>query len=148
MGVLWLFVSGVVGLFLLLRGRSGVRRATTEPMRWSEIYRSGMDHTGPDITRTKRWTKESPPDYYDLLGVTPQTSPQQVERQYRRRAAQLHPDRFFQDPLKRAQAERDLRALNEAISVLRDPDHRASYDATYDPKPIHSRILRGSQTSH
>lgn len=147
MGTLGLFVSAIVDPILFWRAWSGPHHVTAEPMRWSEIYGSSRENVNQDTGKTNRWMKAALPDYYSLLGVTSDASLQQVERQYRLRAAQLHPDRFFQDPVKHAEAERDLKLLIEAVTALRDPVHRAAYDATYAPKPIHSRILRVSQAS-
>ncbi|MGH2441584.1 MAG: J domain-containing protein [Chloroflexota bacterium] len=69
-------------------------------------------------------------DHYGALGVPPDASLQAIERAYRRTVAQLHPDKHFQDPKKRAQAESDLKRVNQAMHILRDPERRALYDAS------------------
>lgn len=68
-------------------------------------------------------------DYYDLLGVNWDASAEEIERAYRQRAARVHPDRYFSDPQLRLRAEKKLKQLNAAMSVLRDPANRAKYDA-------------------
>ncbi|HEX8918865.1 MAG TPA: DnaJ domain-containing protein [Chloroflexota bacterium] len=69
------------------------------------------------------------PDYYSLLGLERGASDAQIEQAYRRHAALIHPDRFYDDPERREQAEAKLKQLNAAMQVLRDPLMRARYDA-------------------
>ena len=61
------------------------------------------------------------PDYYAILGASEDASPREIERLYKRQAHQRHPDR--------GGAEEDMKALNEAYSVLRNDDARKQYDA-------------------
>jgi DnaJ-class molecular chaperone len=68
-------------------------------------------------------------NYYDVLGVEPSATQDDLRRAYYRRAQLLHPDRHAgaaKDVV--AEAERSLRELNEAWSVLRDPQQRHRYD--------------------
>ena len=68
-------------------------------------------------------------DLYGLLGVAPDADAGEVARAYRRRLREVHPDtsaRLTDGP---ESAQADLRALQEAYAVLRDPDRRAGYDA-------------------
>jgi DnaJ-domain-containing protein 1 len=69
-------------------------------------------------------------DHYSLLGVRPDASKEEIERAFRRYAADVHPDRFFDDPARQAQAEEKLKQLNAVMQILRDPDLRAAYDAS------------------
>lgn len=64
------------------------------------------------------------PDYYALLGVSPDADADVVRRAYRKAALQLHPDRNGGSP---AAGERML-LVNEAWSALRDAGRRAEYD--------------------
>ena len=74
--------------------------------------------------------------HYDVLGIAPAATPDELKSAYRRLAMRLHPDRHAQDPpAERAQREAALRRLNEAYRVLRDADRRRAYDATLRPKP-------------
>ena len=68
-------------------------------------------------------------DHYALLGLNQDATLEEIERAYRRHAALIHPDRFFDDPVRRAEAERKLKQLNAVMEVLRDPLRRAKYDA-------------------
>eukprot|EP00898_Chlorokybus_atmophyticus_P007694 jgi/Chlat1/7926/Chrsp68S07362 len=62
--------------------------------------------------------------YYDLLGVTPNASPEEIKRSYYILARQLHPDKNPDDP----DANARFQAIGEAYQVLCDPDLRAKYD--------------------
>ena len=62
-------------------------------------------------------------DYYEILQVPPTASADEIRRAYRRRIAEVHPDKpNVGDP-------ELARTLEEARSVLLDPVARAQYDA-------------------
>ncbi|MBB1126218.1 DnaJ C-terminal domain-containing protein [Thiospirillum jenense] len=63
-------------------------------------------------------------DYYRILGVTRDATPEQIKRAYRKLAHKYHPD-----VSKEAQAERRFKEINEAHEALKDPEKRAAYDA-------------------
>jgi molecular chaperone DnaJ len=63
-------------------------------------------------------------DYYEILGVDPSASDEEVKRQYRRLAMKYHPDRNPGD----REAEDHFKAAAEAYSVLSDPERRRVYD--------------------
>jgi hypothetical protein len=69
-------------------------------------------------------------DYYTLLGLDHSASDREILRAYRKHAAQIHPDKFFDDPERRHLAEEKLTQLNLAMQVLRDPQRRALYDGS------------------
>jgi hypothetical protein len=71
------------------------------------------------------------PDYYEILGVLPTASTQEIDTAYRRCAARVHPDQYFADQDRRAEAEKALKKINAAVQVLRDPSRRARYDARH-----------------
>lgn len=64
-------------------------------------------------------------DYYEVLGVSRDASPEEIKRAYRKKAKELHPDK---NPNARAQAEAKFKQVAEAYEVLSDPDKRAQYD--------------------
>lgn len=67
--------------------------------------------------------------YYDLLGVPPEASAEQIRAAYRTLVQLFHPDRLSHlKPESRAFAEERLKALNQAYEVLGDPARRAMYD--------------------
>jgi molecular chaperone DnaJ len=64
-------------------------------------------------------------DYYEVLGVTRDASPEEIKQAYRRKAKQLHPDK---NPDDREKAEQEFKRVAEAYEVLSDPENRAQYD--------------------
>ena len=64
-------------------------------------------------------------DYYQVLGVTREASPEEIKRAYRRKAKEFHPDK---NPKERATAEEEFKQVAESYEVLSDPDKRAQYD--------------------
>ncbi len=62
-------------------------------------------------------------DYYDILGVSRNDSAEDIQRAYRKGARRWHPD-----VNKEAEAEDRFKELNEAHSVLSDPEKRKLYD--------------------
>ncbi|MGA1873084.1 MAG: DnaJ domain-containing protein [Thermoplasmatota archaeon] len=68
-------------------------------------------------------------DYYHLLGVAPNATRKEIKLAYRRMAEVYHPDKLRHLPAKvRKEGEDIMRLLNEAKSVLLDPDKRYLYD--------------------
>ena len=63
-------------------------------------------------------------DYYEVLGVARDASPQDVKKAYRRLAMKYHPDRNPDD----AQAEANFKEAKEAYEIISDEDKRAAYD--------------------
>ena len=64
------------------------------------------------------------PDYYHILGVGRQASPEEIKQAYHRLATHFHPDLHPDN----AEAEACLRSLNQAYAVLKDPQQRMCYD--------------------
>ena len=64
-------------------------------------------------------------DYYKVLSVSENATKQQIKKAYRRLAFQYHPDRNKRDQY----ATEKMKELNEAYSVLGDPQKRREYDA-------------------
>ncbi len=67
----------------------------------------------------------APPNYYDLLGLRPGASPQDIRRAYRDLSKLYHPDTT---QLERAIATAKFQALNEAYATLSSPEKRLTYD--------------------
>lgn len=63
-------------------------------------------------------------DYYEVLGVARQASPEELKRAFRKIAMDSHPDR---NPGDTVAAER-FKEASEAYAVLSDPERRRSYD--------------------
>lgn len=62
-------------------------------------------------------------DYYELLGVSRNASPEDIKSAYRKLALKYHPDRN-----KEPGAEEKFAAINNAYAVLSDAEKRAHYD--------------------
>ena len=63
-------------------------------------------------------------DYYEVLGVGRDATPEQLKKAYRKLAVQFHPDKNPGD----ASAEEKFKELGEAYDVLFDEQKRAAYD--------------------
>lgn len=63
-------------------------------------------------------------DYYEILGVPRNATETEIKRAYRKLALQYHPDRTNGDKT----SEEKFKEINEAYSVLSNPDKRAQYD--------------------
>ncbi len=63
-------------------------------------------------------------DHYDVLGVTRNSTPEEVKAAFRKLAAQHHPDKNPDDP----HASIRFKEINAAYQVLSDSQRRAMYD--------------------
>jgi curved DNA-binding protein len=62
-------------------------------------------------------------DYYKIMGLERDASPDEIKRAYRRLARKYHPD-----VSKEADAEKHFKEVQEAYTVLKDPEKRRAYD--------------------
>jgi len=63
-------------------------------------------------------------DYYEVLGVSKNSSTQDIKKAYRKLAMKYHPDRNKGDK----DAEDKFKKISEAYAVLSDPEKRKQYD--------------------
>jgi hypothetical protein len=77
---------------------------------------------------------DSNKDYYAVLGVDKDASQVDIDRQYKRMAAQRHPDR--------GGSEEQMKLLNEAYGVLKDQGSRRAYDEVRRPRATASSFVR------
>ncbi|MBO4449908.1 MAG: molecular chaperone DnaJ [Clostridiales bacterium] len=65
-----------------------------------------------------------PRDYYEVLGVDKSASDDDIKKAFRQQAKKYHPDLHPGDQ----EAEAKFKEVNEAYSILSDPDKKAKYD--------------------
>jgi hypothetical protein len=68
------------------------------------------------------------PDYYAVLQVHPSADTEVIEAAYRQLMKKHHPDVAGTDPRRVAVHHARSKAINQAFSVLRDPEKRMRYD--------------------
>lgn len=83
------------------------------------------------MTDPRRKSRGVPANPYQVLGVSPYATVDQIRRAYRVSARGCHPD--VNPPEKKAWAEAQMARLNEARGLLTNPIRRAQYDAAHPP---------------
>mmetsp|Transcript_7271 Transcript_7271/g.30920 ORF Transcript_7271/g.30920 Transcript_7271/m.30920 type:complete len:556 (+) Transcript_7271:17-1684(+) len=66
-------------------------------------------------------------DFYSLLGISREASPEDIKRQYYKLVKTFHPDKQG-DEQKKVQANEMFAALTQAFEILSDPERRQVYD--------------------
>ena len=70
-------------------------------------------------------------DYYEILGVSKTSTPEEIKKAYRKIAIQYHPDK---NPGNK-EAEEKFKEAAEAYEVLSDSEQRAQYDRFGHARP-------------
>jgi curved DNA-binding protein len=76
-------------------------------------------------------------NYYKLLGVSKNASPEEIKKAFRKMALKYHPDKNKGDKT----AEERFKEVNEAYAVLSDPEKRRQYD-TFGSTEFHRRFTQ------
>jgi curved DNA-binding protein CbpA len=63
-------------------------------------------------------------DYYEVFGIHPTASPEEIARAHKRLAKEFHPDLHPDKPW----AKERFQEINRAYEVLRDPVRKGEYD--------------------
>jgi curved DNA-binding protein CbpA len=77
-------------------------------------------------------------DHYEVLGVSPKASSDEVKRAYRSLSRLYHPDKagLLSDDEKKRENERRMIALNAAYQILMSPRQRCTYDLSRDAPTV------------
>ena len=68
-------------------------------------------------------------DYYEILGVSKNATPEEMKKAYRKLSMALHPDRQAgKSDAEKKEAEEKFKDVNAAYACLSDPEKRARYD--------------------
>lgn len=67
--------------------------------------------------------------YYELLDISEDATPEQIEKAYKRMASKHHPDK---NPGQEESAAQAFREMKEAYECLSDPERRVIYDESGD----------------
>ena len=73
--------------------------------------------------------------HYDILGVPPDASTEEIKSAYRRLAKEYHPDH-------QPGHSRTFQEIHEAYCVLGDSEKRRHYERERSPRPVRVRIHR------
>ena len=89
------------------------------------------------------------PKYYEVLGVASVASVPEIKQAYKARCMQWHPDRHAASTdEEKALAERNFKALGEALEIMEDPMKRKLYDEGYDKEAIAERAEAARRAAH
>jgi len=70
--------------------------------------------------------------HYETLGIPKEASAERIKRSYRKLVKLYHPDQFPSRSRAQAEAEKQMREINAAYSVLSKPVSRTSYDGKFN----------------
>jgi len=75
-------------------------------------------------------------NYYEILEVNKNATPEEIKRAYRKLALQHHPDK--------GGSKEKFQELGNAYEVLSDPNRRAQYNKDGSTGPFHSSLGIGA----
>ena len=72
-------------------------------------------------------------DYYQILGLNRNATPEEIKKAYRKLALKYHPDRNSESEQTKKIAQRKFEDVSDAYSVLSDPKKKQMFDQGVDP---------------
>ena len=72
-------------------------------------------------------------DYYQILGLNRNATPEEIKKAYRKLALKYHPDRNSESEQSKKIAQRKFEDVSDAYSVLSDPKKKQMFDHGADP---------------
>jgi curved DNA-binding protein CbpA len=85
--------------------------------------------------------RQTQQDYYEVLGIAPDASLEEIKRAYHRQAFQCHPDRNWENE----EAHEEMERINEAFAVLSDPIKRREFDLPRGYGRMAPKFKKGSK---
>ena len=138
------FAIAIIGIFLFLARDIILRKKTeydkenleSKKEKTYEKYHSdwGDDYEEIGSRRNSKEDKEfreakrneDLPDYYEVLEVQRDATPEEIKKKFRELAKKTHPDKTKED------SEEEMTLLNKAYEVLSDEETRKKYDTYLD----------------
>ena len=72
-------------------------------------------------------------DYYKILGINKNATPEEIKKAYKKMAIKYHPDRNGESEQTKKVAQRKFQDVSDAYSVLSDPKKKEMFDQGVDP---------------
>jgi DnaJ family protein C protein 7 len=94
------------------------------------------------IKEAKAQQKKNKKDYYKILGLEKTASADDIRKAYRKMAVKWHPNRNNSGTEEeKKQAEKQFKLINEANTILTDPQKKQIYDNGGDPDDPNGKYL-------
>jgi len=134
------FAVAVIGLFLFLARDIILRRKTSYDKEeleskkdktfekyhsdWGDDYEElgHRSNTKEDKEFREALNNDELPNYYEIIGVEKNATPEEIKKKFRELAKKTHPDKTKKD------SEEEMAELNKAYEVLSDKESREKYD--------------------
>ena len=98
-------------------------------------------HDGQPQHNPQQLSKTTSRDFYEILGVSKDATPEEIRKQYYKKSLKMHPDKTQNLPAEeKAVADEEFKLLSKAYQVLSDADLRVKYDK-YGEKGISEQMV-------
>lgn len=134
------FSIAVIGLFLFLARDIILRRKTSYDKEeleskkdktfekyhsdWGDDYEElgHRSNTKEDKEFREALNNDDLPNYYEIIGVKNDATPEEIKKKFRELAKKTHPDKTKED------SEKEMAEINKAYEILSDKESREKYD--------------------